>query len=177
MNAAVKEVYDSVRSVNPALVLSAAIWPVYKPIPGIGSSKGYDDYFQDPRAWANGAYLDVANPMTYPASRTSATYTVTNASCPSLDWTCLLNDHRAAFEQTAGRHVYIGVGAIKGWTEVQKQMDKGRAQLATGYSFYSYSQVDTVLFAPGQPAGSGWTLLGNSYFKYPAVVPAMPWKE
>jgi uncharacterized lipoprotein YddW (UPF0748 family) len=167
VNDAVRAVADSIRAVNPALVLSAAVWPVYKTMPGWSSSKGFDDYLQDPRAWAAAGALDVAVPMTYPASATSTSYIVKDALCSNLDWVCLLNDHRLGIESAAGRHVYIGVGAIKGWAEVQKQLIKGREQLATGYSFYSYSQVD---------AFDGWTQLSNSYFKYPAIIPPMSWK-
>lgn len=167
VNAAVREVADSLRAVDRTLVLSAAVWPVYKAMPGWSSSKGFDDYLQDPRAWAISGSLDVAVPMTYPASATSTSYTVKSDLCANLDWTCLLNEHRLLIEQGAGRHVYIGVGAIKGWSEVQLQLAKGREQFATGFSFYSFSQVD---------AFNGWTLLAESYFKFPAVIPAMGWK-
>ena len=168
VNAAVREVADSLRAVDPALVLSAAVWPVYKAMPGWSSSKGFDDYLQDPRAWAAAGALDVAVPMTYPASATSTSFIVKDVLCSNLDWVCLLNEHRAQIEQGAGRHVYIGVGAIKGWDEVQKQLAKGREQFVNGFSFYSYSQVD---------AFDGWPLLKAGYFKFPALIPAMPWKS
>lgn len=168
VNAAVREVADSLRAVDPALVLSAAVWPVYKAMPGWSSSKGFDDYLQDPRAWAGAGSLDVAVPMTYPGSATSTSFTVKDVLCANLDWTCLLNEHRAQIEQGAGKHVYIGVGAIKGWEEVQKQLAKGREQFVNGFSFYSFSQVD---------AFDGWGLLAAGYFKFPALIPAMPWKS
>ena len=168
INAAVREVRDSIRAVNPGLVLSAAVWPIWRAIPTWGgTSKGYDDYFQDPRAWAAEGTLDVAAAMTYPSLASSGTYTIKPRECDYLDWTCLLMDHKAAIEGVAGRHMYIGVGAIKGRTESLNQIAKGREKQVTGFSVYSFSQVDSW---------AGWSILANGPFKYPATIPVMGWK-
>lgn len=168
INAAVREVRDSMRAVNPRLVLSAAVWPIWRAIPTWGgTSKGYDDYFQDPRAWAAEGTLDVAAAMTYPSLATSGTYTIKPRECDYLDWTCLLMDHKAAIEGVSGRHLYIGVGAIKGQVESLNQIAKGREKQVTGFSVYSFSQVD---------GWAGWSILANGPFKYPATIPVMGWK-
>ncbi len=170
VNAAVKEVYDTIQAVRPAAVLSAAIWPIYKAVPKWGgTSKGYDDYFQDPRAWTAGGYLDVAAPMTYPASTGSASYVVKPNVCDFLDWECLFDDHRAVIEGRDHRHVYIGVGAIKGWAEMDRQIAIARRDGATGISVYSYGTMEAN-------SPTAWANLANGYFKYPATIPAMPWK-
>lgn len=167
VNAAVKEVYDSLMAIRPSLVLSAAIWPTYTTMAGWGTaySKGYDDYFQDPRAWARGGYLDVAAPMTYPGAP-STTYTV-KSYCTLTDWTCLLDDQRAGIETAAGRHVYIGVGAVNGWSQVELQIKTGRQRQVTGFSVYNYTQVNSI---------NGWALLKADLFKYPASIPPRTWK-
>jgi uncharacterized lipoprotein YddW (UPF0748 family) len=168
VTAAVREVRDSIRAVNPRLVLSAAVWPVWRAIPTWGgTSKGYDDYFQDPRAWATEGTLDVAAPMTYPSLATSGTYTIKPRECDYLDWTCLLVDHKAAIEGVAGRHMYIGVGAIKGQAETLNQIATGREKQVTGFSVYSFSQVD---------GWNGWPILASGPFRYPATIPVMGWK-
>ncbi|MBA3672946.1 MAG: family 10 glycosylhydrolase, partial [Gemmatimonadaceae bacterium] len=168
VSAAVREVRDSLRVINPKLVLSAAVWPIWRNIPTWPTySRGYDDYFQDPRAWAREGTLDVAAPMTYPASSTSTSYVVKSRECDPLDWVCLLVDHKNAIEGGAGRHVYIGVGAIKGKDETLLQIQKGREKGTTGFSVYSFSQVD---------AFAGWSILGDGPFRYPATIPVMSWK-
>lgn len=170
VNAAVKEVYDSIQLVRPSAVLSAAIWPIYKTMPGWGGhSKGFDDYFQDPRAWTSGGYLDVAAPMTYPASTGSQSYVVKPGYCDSLDWDCLFDQHRDVIEGRDHRHVYIGVGAIKGWAEMAKQIEIARRKGATGISVYSYGTMQAN-------SPTAWANLENGYFKYPATIPTMPWK-
>jgi uncharacterized lipoprotein YddW (UPF0748 family)/uncharacterized protein YjdB len=170
VTAAVREVHDSISAVNPKLVLSAAIWPIYKPqLLGwsTGFSKGFDDYFQDPAAWLAEGTLDVAAPMTYPSLSTSSTYTIMATECAPLDWTCLLMDQKKRVETDGHRHMYIGVGAIKGRDESLRQIAKGRERQVTGFSVYSFSQVE---------GWNGWPILAVGPFKYPAAIPAMPWK-
>lgn len=170
VNAAVKEVFDSVQVVRPSAVLSAAVWPIYKTMPGwSGHSKGFDDYFQDARTWTSGGYLDVAAPMTYPASTGSVSYVVKDSYCASLDWDCLFDQHREVIEGRDQRHVYIGIGAIKGWAEMAKQIEIARRKGATGISVYSYGTIQSQ-------SPTAWANLEQGYFKYPATIPPMPWK-
>lgn len=167
VNQGVKEVFDAVRAVNPAMVLSAAVFPGYKPRTGWAAQWSYTDLFQDPQAWAQGGYLDVAVPMDYPATAASTSWTV-KAYCSNTDWTCVLDDHVQRIERQSGRQVYIGVGAIKGWVEMQKQINLAHDRSATGMSVYSFSLVDAI--------PNGWGLLASGPFKYKANIPAMAWK-
>ena len=167
VNQAVRDVYDSVRAVSPALVISAAVFPGYQPRAGWSAQWSFTDLFQDPQAWAQGGYLDVEVPMNYPATATSTSWTV-KAYCSNTDWACVLDDHVARIERGAGRHVYVGVGAIRGWDEVRRQLDVARDRVATGVAFYSFSQVDAI--------PNGWQLLADGPFKHPAAIPGMPWK-
>jgi hypothetical protein len=105
--------------------------------------------------------------MNYPATAASTSWTV-KAYCSNTDWTCILDDHINRIERTAGRHMYVGIGAIKGWVEMQKQLDLAHDRSATGMSVYSFSLVDAI---PG-----GWTLLATGPFKHKATIPAMGWK-
>lgn len=167
VNAEVKEVADSVRAIDATMVISAAVWPIHKNMPGWPVfSSGYDDYFQDPPTWAAGGYLDVAAPMTYPATATSVSYLIKPTECASLDWVCLYKYHRTQIEQNAGRQVYIGVTAIRGAPDMTAEIAKARELHAYGMSVYSYSLVD---------AFDGWSVLANGLFKFPATIPARPW--
>jgi uncharacterized lipoprotein YddW (UPF0748 family) len=167
VNQGVRDVYDSVQAVDPAMVLSAAVFPGYMPRAGWSATWSYSDLFQDPQAWAQGGYLDVEVPMNYPATAASTSWTV-KAYCSNTDWTCVLDDHRLRIEQQAGRHVYVGVGAIKGWTEMSKQLDLAHDRAATGVSVYSFSLVDAI--------PNGWSLLAGGPFKNMAMIPGMSWK-
>jgi uncharacterized lipoprotein YddW (UPF0748 family) len=167
VNQGVREVYDSIRVVDASLVLSAAVFPGYQPRAGWAAQWSFTDLFQDPQAWAQGGYLDVEVPMNYPATATSTSWTV-KAYCSNTDWTCVLDDHIQRIEHGAHRHVYVGIGAIKGWTEVQKQLDLAHDRSATGMSVYSFSQVDAI--------PNGWSLLASGPFKHKAAIPVMEWK-
>lgn len=167
VNDGVREVYDSVRAVDPAMVLSAAVFPGYVARPGWSAVWSFSDFYQDPQAWAAGGYLDVEVPMIYPATAASTSWTV-KEYCTNTDWTCTMDDHIQRIEGQAGRHVYVGVGAIKGWAEVQKQIALAHDRSVHGISVYSFSQVDAI--------PNGWSLLGTGPFKHPATVPEMSWK-
>jgi uncharacterized lipoprotein YddW (UPF0748 family) len=169
VNEGVREVHDAVRAVDPGLVISAAVFPGYKPRTGWAAQWSFTDLFQDPQAWAQGGYLDVEVPMNYPATAASTSWTVKATYCSNLDWTCVMDDHIARIEKGAGRQVYVGVGAIKGWDETKRQIDLAHDRVATGVSVYSFSQVDAI--------PNGWALLAAGPFKNPATVPAMAWKS
>ena len=168
VNQGVKDVADSVRAVDPAFVLSAAVFPGYKPRAGWSAQWSFTDLFQDPEAWVQSGSLDIEVPMNYPATATSTSWTV-KAYCSNTDWTCVLDDHIQRIEKQKGRQVYVGVAGIKGWTEMQKQIDLAHDRTATGMSVYSFSQVDAI--------PNGWALLAAGPFKHKATIPLMPWKE
>ena len=79
-----------------------------------------------------------------------------------------MDDHIDRIERQSGRQVYVGVGAIKGWEEVRKQLDLAHDRNATGVSVYSYSQVDAI--------ANGWAQLAAGPFKNKASIPVMGWK-
>jgi uncharacterized lipoprotein YddW (UPF0748 family) len=181
VNQGVKEVYDAVRAVDPTLVLSAAVFPGYRKLDEMATWSAqfsYDDLFQDPQAWTAGGYLDVEVPMIYPATLASTSWTLKpgtgacSTALKALDWSCTVMNHRRRIEQGTGRPVYVGVGAIKGWTEIEGQINQGHAMQVTGFSVYSYSQVDNAQLN----CADCWAKLAAGPFKYPATIPAMPWK-
>ena len=167
VNQGVKEVYDSVRAIDPSFVISAAVWPGYQPRAGWAATWSYTDLFQDPQAWAQGGYLDVEVPMNYPATATSTSWTV-KAYCSNTDWTCVLDDHIQRIEKQSGRQVYVGVAGIKGWEEMNRQIDLAHDRTATGVSVYSFSLVDAI--------PNAWAQLAAGPFKHKASLPAMRWK-
>ncbi len=160
VNATVHDTYEAMTAVDPALVLSAAVWPIYQNHWTWRSSEGYSWYFQDPRAWTADGYLDVAVPMTYDP--------ITSDQCGLADWRCLLDDHLEGIQVAIGRHVYIGVNARNGADEVLREIEVGRERGVTGFALYSYRQLDGVGL---------WDRLAEGPFREPAAVPPRPWKR
>ena len=167
VNQGVKEVHDAVVAVDPAMVISAAVFPGYKPRAGWSAQWSFTDLFQDPQAWAQAGDLDVEVPMNYPATPTSTSWTV-KGYCSNTDWTCVMDDHIDRIERQSGRQVYVGVGAIKGWDEMKRQIDLAHDRGITGMSVYSFSQVDLI--------PNGWAQLAAGPFRHKATIPTMPWK-
>lgn len=157
---AVRETYDSVRAATGRRVaLSAAVWGIYDDRWGWGSSRGVSQFYQDPRAWAAGGYLDVAVPMTY--------YSVNATYCGFADWACLLDDHLQGYAPT-GRHLYVGISAsVSKPAEVEAQVRLGRQKGVKGFAVYSYNAAE---------AAGLWPVLAGGVFSQKAAVPAMEWK-
>jgi uncharacterized lipoprotein YddW (UPF0748 family) len=155
---AVRETFDSVRAVRLTAVLSAAVWGIWQDRWGWGSSHGYGQYFQDPRAWVAAGSLDVAVPMTY--------YSIAATPCGFADWACLLDDHLVMQAGATARHVYIGVAASRGAAQVLQQIELGRERGARGFALYSYSSVTAEMRAA----------LAGGPFARPAVVPSRSWQ-
>ena len=158
VTAAVKETHDSVVAVRAGAVMSAAVWGIYEDKWNWNSSRGYSQFFQDPRAWANAGTLDVANPMIYWKIRTNY--------CEYTDWSCLADDHLNGFK-TSGRHVYLGMIADLGAAEMIKAIELGRGKHAQGFTIFSYGSAKSAGLFP---------LLKNGVFRLPARVPTMSWK-
>jgi uncharacterized lipoprotein YddW (UPF0748 family) len=154
---AVRETHDSLRAARPAAVLSAAVWGIWQDRWSWGSSHGYGQYFQDPRAWVANGTLDVAVPMTY--------YSIAATRCAFADWACLLDDHLVMQTGATARHVYMGIAANRGTAQVMQQIELARARGAKGVSIYSYSSITADL----------WSALAAGPFARPATVPARPW--
>jgi uncharacterized lipoprotein YddW (UPF0748 family) len=159
VSAAVRETRDSLLAANGSPVLSAAVWGIYRDRWSWNSSDGFAQYFQDPRAWAGAGTLDVAVPMAY--------WTIKSGYCAFADWACLLDDHIAGYA-ASGRHMYIGMLATYGTSEMLAQIARGRDKGVRGFSVFSYgSAKSTGLF----------DALASSAFRLPATVPEMSWRS
>lgn len=160
VNRMVRETHDSIRSVRPAAVLSAATWPIYTDRWKWNSSRGVEYYFQDPPAWARGGYLDVAVPMTY--------YNIHPTYCGFADWLCLVDDQMQRIRRDTGRQVYVGIGVDipprKGTEQILRQVRLARERGADGVSFYSYASLDRLNL---------WPVLAETVFREPAAVPRL----
>lgn len=159
VNRMVKETYDSIQSVRPGLVMSAAVWGIYNDVWAWHTLAGATNLMQDSRAWAKDGYMDVLVPMTY--------YRIGKTYCSRIDWRCTLDDHMQGAEKETGRQMYIGIDASKGAKEVLKQVSFARLRGATGVAIFSFTDADKAKI---------WNLLAAGLFAQPAEVPNMRWK-
>jgi len=156
----VRETYDSVQSVKPGLVLSAAVWGVYNDKWNWHTLAGATNLMQDSRGWARAGYTDVLVPMTY--------YRIGPSYCSRMDWRCTLDEQMQGAEKETGRQMYIGIDASKGAREVIDQIRLARAKGATGVAVFSFTDADNARI---------WSPLAADLFAETARVPEMPWKQ
>ena len=155
----VHETYDSITTVKPSLVLSAAVWGIYDDKWNWKTLAGRTDLMQDSRAWAREGYIDILVPMTYSRIK---------AHCARIDWGCMLEEQLEGGERETGRQMYIGIDASKGAREIINQIRMARSHGATGIAIFSFTDADNARV---------WPLLQSGVFADIAAVPAMPWKQ
>jgi uncharacterized lipoprotein YddW (UPF0748 family) len=156
----VRETYDSIQSVKPGLVLSAAVWGIYTDKWAWHTLAGATNLMQDSRGWARAGYIDVLVPMTY--------YRIGPTYCSRIDWKCTLDEQMQGGEKETGRQMYIGIDASKGRREVLDQIRLARTRGATGIAVFSFTDAND--------AGI-WGPLAAGLFADRAPVPVMPWKQ
>lgn len=133
VNATVQKVYAQVIEHRPAAWLSAAVWFVYKNEWGWSTSQGYVDYFQDPRAWTAGGYIDAVAPMIY--------FPLTDPPGENLDFGTMLQDHVAG---NTGRNVYAGIeGNYTSFTEIADEIAFTRQHGGAGYIVFAYTYLQS----------------------------------
>jgi len=160
VNQMVRETYDSLASVRPELVLSAAVWGIYDDVWKWRTLAGSTDLMQDGRAWAKEGYIDILVPMTY--------YRIKSERCSRIDWVCVLDEHLEGDERQTGRQMYIGIDASKGAREIVRQVMLARKRGATGMAIFSFTDADNARV---------WPLLASGPFAERATIPVMPWKR
>lgn len=163
INGLVQDIYESV--ILPArrqVMLSAAVWPIYRDYWGWGVRDGYSYYYQDSQAWIKGGYIDTLSPMIYPGS----------TNCPDDSfwtqsrWQTLVTDFQA---NSGGRFVVPGIGtAYCEFSEIEWRINKARELGTAGHALFSYSAL---------AANAYFDDLANGPYAQPAVVPPIPWHE
>ncbi|MFH1529201.1 MAG: family 10 glycosylhydrolase [Pseudomonadota bacterium] len=143
---------------DPAVKVTAAVWGIHQDVFGWGgTSKGYDDYYQNSHRWTEEGLIDAICPMIY--------WPLTNPPGLRTDFGALVNDHLSA---AGDRHVYPGLKAdYEDFGEVAAEIEFVRSVGAPGFLVFAYSTVVARGHGPALAAGP---------FAEPADPPAMPWK-
>jgi uncharacterized lipoprotein YddW (UPF0748 family) len=148
VNGTVRKFYQQASAVEPVIALSAAVWPSY-----VG---GYDNYYQDPKAWLQGGYIDMVAPMIYPAVYNCPD----NSFWAQQIWTETVSEYLAA---SNGRHIIPGIGAgYCSFDEIAARIAVGRELGVAGHAIFSYS---------GLKQSNYFDDLRNGPYALPAIPP------
>ena len=153
----VREMYGQIISEKPMMKVGSAPLGIYKPIPGAQSGfSAYAELYQDSRLWLQEKIQDYVAPQLYWdfGEQTNPNDPDFRALC--IDWS----------KNNFGRHVYAGLGVYREniQKEIAEQIYLTRTVACQGQSFFRY---ENILELPG---------IALTY-KYPALIPPMPWKD
>jgi uncharacterized lipoprotein YddW (UPF0748 family) len=154
----VADIARALKDTRPTAKLSAAVWGIYKPLPGCATSQGYGNYYQDSLAWLEAGTMDALAPMVY--------WPIEPGAC--TDWSRLVDGFVSA---RFGRHIWAGMHALDdnlwSWDGVKSRIDLSRTNGTQG----------TVIFASAYLDPDRWSLfVGDGPYAETAPVPAMSWK-
>ncbi len=170
----VKQIHDALHEVNPKLKFGISpfgVWRNRNTDPSGSQTQGglasYDDLFADSRKWVKEGWVDYIAPQVYFSSGFKKV-----PFKNMVDWWA---------ENSFGRHFYVGLAAYRvgyqdkdtNWanpTELPKQFRYLRDKESEGAIFFSSRSLknNNLGFVDS---------LKHDFFKYPALVPTMPWKD
>ncbi|MFQ5611980.1 MAG: glycoside hydrolase family 10 protein [Anaerolineae bacterium] len=125
----VRRIYAELSVLRPGARLTAAVWPYFQDKWGWRVSEGYNDYYQDSKGWLAGGIIDAIIPMLYGG-----------AADDFGRWHTLLQDFLA---DSAGRHVYPGIGAnYDDFSAIARRIEAARQAGAPGHALFSYRALN-----------------------------------
>lgn len=157
ITAFVRDIYVQIQKEKPMMKLGSAPLGIYRPIPGAQSGfSAYAALYQDARLWLQEKIQDYVAPQLYWdfGEQTNPNDPDFRALC--LDWS----------KNTYGRHLYAGLGVYREniQKEITEQIYLTRTAGCQGQSFFRYGNILSL---------PGITLA----YKYPSLIPPMPWKD
>ncbi len=153
----VRDMYQQIMAEKPMMKVGSAPLGVYKPIPGAQSGfSAYAVLFQDARLWLREKIQDYVAPQIYWDFGEQANPNDPDFRAVCIDWA----------KNSFGRHIYAGLGVYRDniRKEITEQIYLTRTVHCQGQSFFRY---ENLLDLPG---------IALTY-KYPALIPPMPWKD
>jgi uncharacterized lipoprotein YddW (UPF0748 family) len=166
VNGTVNKIYTHLVNNYPDLWLSAAVWPIYIERPEWGwggfALEGYNDLYQDSKAWVQGGYIDVNTPMIYPGGG----YNCPDDSFWSLDkWQTLAADFQA---DSGDRLIIPGIGSgYCTFDEIENRIMAARQMGTAGHAIFSYGALLTNQYFDD---------LADGPYAVPATVPEITWR-
>ena len=161
VNGTVFKIYERITTLDPSVMVSAAVWPVYVDYWGWGASEGYHDYYQDSKSWILDGYMDTLTPMIYPS-----TFNCPDDSFFSLSrWSTLAQNFNG---DDGNRFVVPGIGTgYCNFAEISNRIQAARNAGTAGHALFSYS---------GLKSNGYFDDLRNGPYSQPARVPEITWR-
>jgi uncharacterized lipoprotein YddW (UPF0748 family) len=168
VNLLVEGLYDSIQAVKPWVKSGVSPFGIWKNgVPaGIVGTSSYHDLYCDPVAWLEGEYVDYVTPQLYWAHGGGQDYSIL------MPWW-------AQTISNNNRHLYVGHAPYRltdwhDWpaNELPRQVRLNRATAGCQGSVY-FRLSSGVLNNPKGFLDS----LRNDLYQYPAIAPAMFWKD
>ena len=150
VNTLVARLRQAIDSTKPGLLLSAAVWPVYKDIwEWWTAGDGYEGFCQDSVGWIGQQTADMISPMLYLSSITQ----------DDAQFAALVQDF---VERANGEHVVPGITATYDtFAPIGRRIDIARQAGAAGQSIFAYGHVNQKRF---------WEDFRNGPYATPAAV-------
>jgi len=153
----VREMYRQIIAEKPMMKVGSAPLGIYKPIPGAQSGfSAYEELYQDSRSWLEEKIQDYVAPQIYWDFGEQLNPYDPDFRALCIDWS----------RNNYGRYVYAGLGVYRDnvQKEITEQVFLTRTIECQGQSLFRY---ENIVDLPG---------LAIAY-KYPALIPPMPWKD
>jgi uncharacterized lipoprotein YddW (UPF0748 family) len=153
----IHDIYAEIRMAKPDVCFSAAVWGIYNrlAIPGyVNFSGGWNDYYQDSRAWLREGYIDAIMPMIY--------WNI-HATRPHFDE--LAKDF---INNANGKNVFPLISPSNASKDWEEEIDLTRKLGSQGMAIFSYSALTK---------GELWEKLREKTFVKPARVPQLVKKD
>jgi uncharacterized lipoprotein YddW (UPF0748 family) len=137
VNQMVADLHAVILDVRPDVRFSAAVWGIYRPLPGCSTSQGFGNYYQDSLAWLERGTMDALVPMMY--------WPIEPGAC--TDWAALLDGFmaaRAGGQIWAGMHALDKVDGVSTWDfdAVDARIQYARASEAQGVVVFASTYLD-----------------------------------
>ena len=165
----VGQIYEQVILTRQDVMLTAAVWPIYRDYWDWIINDSYDGYYQDSQGWMGGGLIDGIAPMLY------ANLLSLSGEEPDdypLRFDTLVQDFVAADN---GRFVLAGIYAgtspslahYDDFSDIAQSISLAREAGADGQAIFSYRLINERDY---------WDDFRNGPYSWPSDVPPMPWR-
>ncbi len=170
----VKQIHEALEALNPKLKFGISPFGVWRNkdrdaegSKTFGALASYDDLFADSRRWVKEGWIDYIAPQVYFSSGFNRV-----PYKNLVDW---WNENR--FD----RHLYIGMGAYRVGYKDRDTHWSNPAEIPNQVRYFREAEADGSIFFSSRSLRAnslGFVdSLRRDLFKYPALIPTMPWKD
>jgi uncharacterized lipoprotein YddW (UPF0748 family) len=165
----VGQIYEQGILAHQDVMLTAAVWPIYRDYWDWITNDGYDGYYQDSQGWMGEELIDGIAPMLYANLVSMAG---TEPGDYALRFDTLIRDFVAA---NNGRFALAGIYAgtspslayYENFSDIAQSINLARLAGAAGQVIFSYRLINERDY---------WDDFLSGPYAWPSEVPSMPWR-